>query len=93
MFQDLGLSLDDIRLYFSDKTDLHPMIERLKKMRDELTLTIEKLEERTQKRGDIIKQITIEPQTVYCRNYTSTSIADKTNLLRDTVLEGVVNEF
>ena len=58
-------------------------------MRDELTLTIEKLEERTQKRGDIIKQITIEPQTVYCRNYTSTSIADKTNLLRDTALEAM----
>ncbi len=43
VFQDLGLSLDEIRTYFSDTTDLQPMIERLEKMRDELNLTIEKL--------------------------------------------------
>ena len=89
VFQDLGLSLDDIRAYFSDTTDLQPMIERLEKMRDELNLTIEKLKERTEKKGNIIKEITIEPQTIYCRTYNSTSIADKTNLLRDTALEAM----
>ena len=89
VFQDLGLSLDDIRAYFSGTTDLHPMIERLEKMRDELNLTIEKLKERTQQKGNIIKEITIEPQTIYCRTYNSTSIADKTNLLRDTALEAM----
>ena len=35
VFQDLGLSLDEIRTYFSDTTDLQPMINRLEKMRDE----------------------------------------------------------
>ena len=89
IFQDLGLSLDEIREYFSGTTDLQPMIKRLEKMRDELTLTIEKLKERTRKDGDIIQKITIEPQTVYCRVYNSTSIADKTNLLRDTALEAM----
>ena len=64
-------------------------IKRLEKMRDELNLTIEKLKERTQKKGDIIKEITIEPQTVYCRVYNATSVADKTNLLRDTALEAM----
>ena len=89
VFQNLGLSLDEIREYFNDKTDLEPVIKRLKKMRDELNLTIEKLQERTQKTGDVIREITIEPQTVYCRTYNSTSIADKTNLLRDTALEAM----
>ena len=89
VFQDLGLSLDEIRTYFSDTTDLQPMIERLEKMRDELNLTIEKLKERTHKKGDVIREITIEPQTIYCRVYNSTSIADKTNLLRDTALEAM----
>ena len=34
-FQDLGLSLDEIREYFYDTSDLQPMISRLEKMRDE----------------------------------------------------------
>ena len=89
VFQDLGLSLDEIREYFDDSTDLEPVINRLEKMRDELNLTIEKLQERTQKKGDIIREITIAPQTIYCRTYNSTSIADKTNLLRDTALEAM----
>ena len=37
----------------------------------------------------IIKEIKIEPQTIYRRTYNSTSIADKTNLLRDTALEAM----
>ena len=89
VFQNLGLSLDEIREYFNDTSDLEPMIQRLEKMRDELNLTIEKLKERTQQKGDIIREITIAPQTIYCRTYNSTSIADKTNLLRDTALEAM----
>ena len=52
-------------------------------------LTIEKLKERTQKNGGVIREIAIEPQTVYRRTYNATSIADKTNLLRDTALEAM----
>ena len=89
VFQDLGLSLDDIRAYFNGTTDLLPMIERFEKMRDELNLTIEKLKERTQQKSNIVKEITIEPQTIYCRTYNSTSITDKTNLLRDTALDAM----
>ena len=33
--------------------------------------------------------MTIEPQTIYRRVYSATSIADKTNLLRDTALEAM----
>ena len=89
VFQNLGLSLDEIREYFNDTSDLQPMIDRLEKMRDQLNLTIEKLKERTREKGDVIREITIEPQTIYCRVYKSTSIADKTNLLRDTALEAM----
>ena len=89
VFQNLGLSLDEIREYFNGTTDLHPMIDRLEKMRDELNLTIEKLKERTNKQGDMVKEITIEPQTIYQRTYNTVTIADKTNLLRDTALEAM----
>ena len=89
VFQNLGLSLDEINGYFSGTSDLHPMINRLEKMRDELNLTIEKLKERTREKGGDIKEITIEPQTFYCRTYNATSVADKTNLLRDTALEAM----
>ena len=89
IFQNLGLSLDEAREYFSDSSDLHPMIKRLEAMRDELNLTIEKLKERTYKPDDSVKRIIIEPQTIYCRTYKTSSIADKTNLLRDTALEAM----
>ncbi len=87
VFQNLGLSLDEIRAYFNESSDLHPMINRLEKMRDELNLTIEKLKERTKKASTIIEEITIPSQTIYSRTYHSNTIADKTNLLRDTALE------
>lgn len=89
IFQDLGLSLDEIHEYFYESSDLQPMIHRLESMRDELNLTIEKLKERTQNRGEFIEEITIEPQTIYRRIYDSSSIAEKTNLLRDTALEAM----
>ena len=87
VFQNLGLTLDEIREYFDGKSDLEPMIQRLEKMRDELNLTIEKLKERTKKANEIIEEITIPAQTIYSRTYNSTTIADKTTLLRDTALE------
>jgi len=88
-FQNFGLSLDEVREYFNDNSDLMSVIKRLETMREELNLTIEKLRERTHKENDEIKEITIEPQTVYCRIYNSKSVADKTNLLRDTAIEAL----
>ena len=43
ILQNLGLTLDEIREYYNGSTDLKPMILRLEKTRDELNLTIEKL--------------------------------------------------
>ena len=69
VFQNLGLSLDEIRNYFKETADLQPIIKRLEDTRDELNLTIEKLKERNIKSNNSIKEITIEPQSVYCRIY------------------------
>ena len=37
-FQNLGLSLDEIRAYFNDSSDILPLIRRLEKLRDELNM-------------------------------------------------------
>ena len=89
VLQDLGLSLDEISEYLSDSSDLRPMIRRLETMRDKLNLTIEKLKERIRTPGNTVKEITVEPQTIYRRTYNAASIADKTNLLRNTALEAM----
>ncbi len=87
VFQNLGLSLDEIRDYFDDKIDLPPLIRRLESMRDELNLNIERLYERTNKTQNRITKITVEPQTVYCRTCCTHDIAEKSAMLRDTALE------
>ena len=89
MLQELGLSLNEIKEYFSDVSDLIPMIRRLEKKRDALNDTIEKLRERADKQSEAVKEITLDSQTVYCRVYHATSVADKTELLRNTALEAM----
>jgi len=89
ILQNLGLTLDEIYKYYNGTTDLQPMIQRLEKMRDELNLTLEKLKERASGHSNTVKEIMIEPQTIYRRVYSSTSVADKTNLLRNTALEAM----
>lgn len=88
VFQELGLSLDEIREYFNDTSDLQHIISRLTDMRDKLNLTIEKLTERCNTHT-VIRELDIEPQTVYLRTYTIGNIADKTKLLRSTALEAL----
>lgn len=58
-------------------------------MRDKISLTIEKLKERTCKSNSEIKEITIDPQTVYLRTFDSVTITDKTNILRNTAIEAI----
>lgn len=89
VFQELGLSLDEIRAYFNEASDLRPMIRRLEIMRDKLELTIEKLKERTGSTETSIQEITIEPQTVYARSYETTTVAGKTGQLREVALEAL----
>ena len=87
--QNLGLTLDEIRDYFQDSTDLMPLIRRLERMRDELNLNIEKLYERSKTTSAQITELQLPPQRIYRRVYDSETVADKTALLRNTALEAM----
>lgn len=88
-FQNLGLSLDEVRAYFNDSSDILPLIRRLEKLRDELNLNIEKLYERVQTGEAQIKTIRLERQRIYRRSYHSETIAERTVALRNTALEAM----
>ncbi len=88
-FQNLGLSLDEIRDYFNDSSDILPLIRRLEKLRDELNLNIEKLYERAQTTSTQVRTIRLERQRIYRRTYHSESIAERTITLRNTALDAM----
>ncbi len=88
--QKLGLSLDEIHQYYSGDTNLIPLINRLEKLRDELSLNIEKLKERAKTENDLkIQFITIPEQTIYSKTIQSNTIEAKTSILRDTFMEAI----
>ncbi len=89
LFQNFGFSLNEIKDYFNDNTDLMSFIKHLEKMRDDLNSTIEKLYERAEKSENQISKITIEQQTVYVKKYNTHSIDERTALLRKTALEAM----
>lgn len=70
VFQNLGLSLDDIKKYLDEDADLRPMIARLEKIRDELNLNIEKLKERVKSDNDFeFRIMTVPAQTVFFTDF------------------------
>ena len=84
--QTLGISLDEIKLYFDDKADLRDIIARLEKMRDELNLCIEKLRLRISESGeDTIQVMEIPAQTVYVRRYASPTVEERKEIFRDVI--------
>lgn len=89
IFQNLGLTLDEIREYFNETIDLKSIIKRLEDMRDELNHSIEKLYERANGGLPEIKRIEIAPQTVYCRACKSETVSERTAILRETALEAM----
>lgn len=89
LFQNLGLSLDEIKDYFDDNADLRSFIKRLETMRNDLNSAIEKLRERAGNGKNKIHKIKIESQTVYVKKYHTHSIAERTYLLRETALEAM----
>ena len=87
--QNLGLTLDEIRDYYNDSTDLMPLIRRMEEMRDQLNLNIEKLYERAKVSSAQVKELELPQQLIYRRTYCSNNVADKTVLLRNTALEAM----
>lgn len=89
LFQSLGLSLDEIREYFNDTADVAQFIKRLEAMRDDINATIEKLRERAGNASLQIRRITVEPQTVYVKKARTSTVGERSALLRKTALEAM----
>lgn len=90
VFQNLGLSLGDIKEYFDGNSDLRPMIARLEKIRDELNLNIEKLKERVREDGDFeIRITTIPAQTVFCKTFRAETVDARKEHLRKVIPEAM----
>lgn len=89
LFQNYGLSLSEIREYFSGNVDLLSLIHRLEALRDELDKNIQSLYERVNLTPYQIKEITVPAQTAYAQTFISTDLAEKTNFLRNTALEAL----
>ena len=84
--QTLGISLDEIKLYFEDAADLRDIIARLEKLRDELNLCIEKLQLRVRENSNEAPIIrTIPPQTVYVYCCPSPTVEDRKEIFRDVI--------
>lgn len=86
IFQNLGLSLEEIRGYFQNDVDLITFIGRLEDLRDTLTRNIDQLYERTGRYANQIRELHLEAQVVYRRVLSSDTIEDKKLLLRNTAL-------
>lgn len=89
IFQNLGLSLSEIRGYFDDSFDLPQLIGRLETLRDELDRHIEKLRERSNDAPPQIRRVLLPRQTVYRLVYPASTVAERTALLHATALEGL----
>ena len=91
IFQNLGLSLDEIKAYFDSKTDLLPLIRRLEKLRDEINLNIERLYERSNRGIGVVTEKEVALQTVYCKTVRTATIAERAVILRETAIEAMRN--
>lgn len=86
VFQNMGLTLEEIRSYFDESADLEPLVQRLEIMRDELNLNIEKLRERTRRESTRQVSFTALPrQTVYRRTLRAASVEEKMAHLREVI--------
>lgn len=89
-YQKLGLSLDEIKEYLDNNANLAPAIKRLELLRDELNLNIELLRERLkQNEENKISITTLPAQTVYQITSNDTTVADRTNRLRDVAYAAI----
>lgn len=89
LFQNLGFSLNEIKGYFDDSTDLTQLIKNLETIRDELNSSLEKLYERAGTSKKQIRIVKIEPQSVYIKKCCTHSIAERSAILRNTALEAM----
>lgn len=90
ILQHLGLSLDEIRNYLTGNTDMNVLITRMEILRDEISLNIEKLKERVKNETDFeVRLVTIPAQTVFRKTMHTTSLQDKTVILREVFMTAI----
>lgn len=90
VLQKLGLSLAEIKDYLNGTTDMDVTIRRLEALRDELSLNIDKLYERTRQGNDYkIKHITLPTQTYYRVIQEASNIEDKAEILRNVIFNAI----
>ena len=91
--QNCGLSLQEIKNYLADSTDLMPMLQRLEALRDELNRNIALLQERMEQGvKSSIHIAQLPPHTVYCKTMRDESIEARTTHLRE-VAYAAVNSY
>ena len=89
LFQNYGLSLNEIKEYFTGTVDMLSLIRRLEALRDKLDSSIKSLYERVNLSPHEVTEIFLPAQTVYARKLSSDSISEKTAFLRDTALKAL----
>lgn len=90
-FQDIGLTLDEIRSYYDGSSDLSAVLVRLETLRDKLDLNIKRLRERIQTKECFPVQFDTFPrQTIYRRTIRTATIEERTNRLRDVFLDAIL---
>lgn len=88
--QHLGLSLDEIRNYLTENTEMKELITRLETLRDEISLNIEKLKERVRNETDFdVRTVTLPAQTIFRKTIRTSSIQDKTIILREVFMTAI----
>lgn len=85
VFQNFGLSLDEIHSYFDDSTDLQTLIQKLEAIRDEINLSIEKLNARLQIPNEEIRRIILPKQLVYKKTMRADTIDQRKEHLRQII--------
>lgn len=91
-YQKFGLSLEEIKGYLDNSANLESAIKRLEALRDELNLNIEHLHIRMAKNehGKISTNI-LPAQTVYSITAKDTTIAERTNHLREIAYKAITS--
>ena len=89
-YQKIGLSLDEIKNYLDNNTDLTPILKRLESLRDELDENIAQLRERMKHyRQSEICITTLPAYTVYAQTTKDDTLEQKIKHLRDTAYTAV----
>jgi len=85
--QALGLSLKEVRDYYYDTENIDTYLKNLMEMRSALDKSIQTLQVRAAKQGDLTVRKTILPRQVcFSRRYECETVAEAANVLRDTYI-------